>query len=163
MSQWLFQRQTLELQEEEVTLKYSDEGSEAEEADADIEAQQRDSPAAERVHVPDLISETSNAYENIEPFQANLQYAAFNGRCNKIGDTCYAFWVGGTLDASLLPPLPSLPESSYCLQMINQTSLINHTANRKYLLEKTQHRIGGFGKLPGDPPGMLATHLKCLA
>jgi len=24
----------------------------------------------------------------------------FNGRCNKVADTCYCWWVGGTLDVS---------------------------------------------------------------
>lgn len=26
-------------------------------------------------------------------------FVGFNGRCNKGADTCYAFWVGGSLDA----------------------------------------------------------------
>lgn len=29
----------------------------------------------------------------------------------------------------------------------------------EYLLSKTQHKIGGFGKLPGDPPGTLPYRL----
>jgi len=28
----------------------------------------------------------------------STQYTGFNGRPNKIADTCYAFWVGGALD-----------------------------------------------------------------
>lgn len=37
--------------------------------------------------------------------------AGFNGRCNKTTDTCYSFWVGGSLSVSLLLPnfLPSSP------------------------------------------------------
>ena len=27
----------------------------------------------------------------------DIQWAGFNGRCNKVADTCYSFWVGGTL------------------------------------------------------------------
>jgi len=29
-----------------------------------------------------------------------LDWTGFNGRCNKIADTCYAFWVGGALSVS---------------------------------------------------------------
>lgn len=28
------------------------------------------------------------------------QFVGFNGRCNKRVDTCYAFWVGASLDVS---------------------------------------------------------------
>lgn len=31
----------------------------------------------------------------------------FNGRCNKVADTCYCWWVGGTLSVSL-PVQPQL-------------------------------------------------------
>jgi prenyltransferase beta subunit len=30
----------------------------------------------------------------------NLQYVGFNGRHNKLADTCYSFWVGASLDVS---------------------------------------------------------------
>ena len=28
------------------------------------------------------------------------QWVGVNGRCNKVADTCYSFWVGGTLGVS---------------------------------------------------------------
>jgi len=31
------------------------------------------------------------------------QFVGFNGRFNKRVDTCYAFWAGASLDASLAP------------------------------------------------------------
>jgi prenyltransferase beta subunit len=34
-----------------------------------------------------------------------------------------------------------------CAEMIDQAGL------RQYLLEKTQHVVGGFAKAPGEPPG----------
>ena len=37
--------------------------------------------------------------------------------------------------------------------MLNKVHLLDFNANRRYLLDKTQHTVGGFGKLPGDPPG----------
>ncbi len=39
------------------------------------------------------------------------------------------------------------------LQMLNREHLQDFNAIRHYLLDKTQHMIGGFGKLPGDVPG----------
>lgn len=38
--------------------------------------------------------------------------------------------------------------------MLNNVHLQNATAVRKFLLEKTQHIIGGFAKLVGDSPGI---------
>lgn len=55
----------------------------------------------------------------------------FCGRINKGGDTCYSFWVGGALD------------------VLGFAELMHLSANRKFLLEYTQHVVGGFGKLPG--------------
>lgn len=37
--------------------------------------------------------------------------------------------------------------------MLDQLGLVDPQANRRYLLEKTQHMIGGFGKTAGEPPG----------
>lgn len=34
------------------------------------------------------------------PDLQELQWAGFNGRCNKIADTCYSWWVGGSLAVS---------------------------------------------------------------
>jgi geranylgeranyl transferase type-1 subunit beta len=36
------------------------------------------------------------------------QFVGFNGRCNKRVDTCYAFWVGGSLDVRFPFPIWSL-------------------------------------------------------
>ncbi|KAG5205294.1 Geranylgeranyl transferase beta subunit [Trichophyton interdigitale] len=67
--------------------------------------------------------------------------AGFNGRPNKIADTCYCFWVTGSL------------------AMLDQLGLVDSQANRRYLLEKTQHMIGGFGKTAGEPPDLLHSYL----
>ena len=32
------------------------------------------------------------------------QFVGFNGRCNKLADTCYSFWVTASLDVSLPSP-----------------------------------------------------------
>lgn len=48
----------------------------------------------------------------------------------------------------------------FASQALNQIHLIDFSANRRYLLEKTQHQIGGFGKLPGDPPGTFGSSFR---
>ncbi|KAG9236909.1 terpenoid cyclases/protein prenyltransferase alpha-alpha toroid [Amylocarpus encephaloides] len=71
------------------------------------------------------------------------EFIGFNGRCNKNVDTCYAFWVGGSLD---------ILGSSYA-------NLINKPSIRSFLFALTQHRIGGFGKHPGSPPDIYHSYL----
>ncbi|RLL94532.1 hypothetical protein CFD26_101321 [Aspergillus turcosus] len=70
------------------------------------------------------------------PTDESLHWAGFNGRCNKYADTCYSLWNTGTL------------------VMMDRLSLIDQQRNRQYLLEKTQHIIGGFGKGIGEPPAL---------
>lgn len=65
------------------------------------------------------------------------QLIGFNGRCNKVADTCYTWWTLGSLAVLDLPNSPD-PAATQ--------------AQRRFLLEKTQHIIGGFGKHPGSPP-----------
>ncbi|KAJ5582785.1 Terpenoid cyclases/protein prenyltransferase alpha-alpha toroid [Penicillium sp. DV-2018c] len=69
------------------------------------------------------------------PEANTITCAGFNGRCNKYADTCYSFWNGATLT------------------MLDRYYVVDEVRNRQYLLEKTQHLVGGFGKAPGDPPG----------
>ncbi|EAA30405.1 terpenoid cyclases/Protein prenyltransferase [Neurospora crassa] len=64
-------------------------------------------------------------------------HVAFNGRTNKVADTCYFWWVGGAL-----------------ANLGRLDSLVDREAARRFLLEKMQHRIGGFGKSPGSPPDL---------
>lgn len=58
---------------------------------------------------------------------SSLLWAGFNGRCNKVADTCYSFWVGGTLSVTSLPlPLsPSYPPPPFLLQSHLPTSLLS--------------------------------------
>jgi len=37
-----------------------------------------------------------------------LRWAGFNGRCNKNADTCYSYWVGGSLAVRTLSALQSI-------------------------------------------------------
>ncbi|KAF8472779.1 terpenoid cyclases/protein prenyltransferase alpha-alpha toroid [Kalaharituber pfeilii] len=69
--------------------------------------------------------------------------AGFSGRPNKPADTCYSFWVCGALS------------------ILSSSHLIHVPANRRFLLQLTQHLIGGFGKLPGVEwrPDVLHSYL----
>jgi geranylgeranyl transferase type-1 subunit beta len=64
----------------------------------------------------------------------NQRFVGVNGRCNKAADTCYSWWVGASLVT------------------LGREELISREPLRRFLLEKMQHRIGGFGKNPGSPP-----------
>ncbi|EXJ95930.1 hypothetical protein A1O1_01055 [Capronia coronata CBS 617.96] len=63
--------------------------------------------------------------------------AGFCGRCGKMADTCYCFWNVGAL------------------AILQQHHLVDIEAVRRYLLEHVSHLIGGFGKAPGELPGVL--------
>ncbi|KAH8815248.1 terpenoid cyclases/protein prenyltransferase alpha-alpha toroid [Xylogone sp. PMI_703] len=84
--------------------------------------------------------------------------AGFNGRWNKLPDTCYCFWVSGSLDVRLTSPYTIAPNSNSqlmsTLKMLGHVNVIDKEATRRFLFEKTQHRIGGFAKFPGHPPGL---------
>lgn len=70
------------------------------------------------------------------------KWAGMNGRCNKVADTCYAFWVGASL------------------HMFGHGDIADHKALRRYLLEKTANpKLGGFGKYPEDLPDLYHSYL----
>ncbi|TKA63719.1 hypothetical protein B0A49_06955, partial [Cryomyces minteri] len=81
------------------------------------------------------------SYKERPTSHLDLQWAGFNGRCNKLADMCYAFWVGASLDVLHKAPIASRPRS------------------RRYLLDRTQHPAGGFAKHPGDPPDIYHSYL----
>jgi geranylgeranyl transferase type-1 subunit beta len=70
-----------------------------------------------------------------------LQWVGMNGRPNKTADTCYAYWT--------CTPL----------QVLGRLDIIDPQPIRKWLLDKTQHIVGGFGKVTGDPPDMYHSFL----
>ncbi|KAK4540304.1 hypothetical protein LTR36_009616 [Oleoguttula mirabilis] len=75
-------------------------------------------------------------------FDLLVDGAGMNGRTNKVADTCYAFWVGASLD------------------IVGCVTLCNRAGLRRYLLGKTQHGVlGGFGKFPGDLPDLYHSYL----
>ncbi|EEB07904.1 geranylgeranyltransferase I beta subunit Cwg2 [Schizosaccharomyces japonicus yFS275] len=65
----------------------------------------------------------------------------FNGRTQKLTDTCYSFWVQATLS------------------ILGEIHLVEANASRNFLLEQTQHLIGGFSKVHGEYPDVLHSAL----
>lgn len=93
--------------------------------------------AAPTVSVP--IVHSTNPPPTPDP--AAAWTAGFNGRSNKLPDTCYAWWVCASLVT------------------LGQLDLVDAPAGRRYLLGRTQHVVGGFGKGAGDPPDVYHSYL----
>jgi hypothetical protein len=100
--QWLVSRQTSDLVEDE-------------DSDTSTEKKQVSYP----VHPPlqgmePLKTDVASLPESIRGLNISsdeIQYAGFNGRINKIADTCYAFWVGGSLAVRNLSRVWSIEET----------------------------------------------------
>jgi geranylgeranyl transferase type-1 subunit beta len=86
---------------------------------------------------------------NAKPEQ--IRYVGFNGRPNKVVDTCYSFWNLGAIAVCETRPC-SLRETNEA-KILHRLDLIDSDRLRRYLLGKVQHMVGGFGKGVGDPPG----------
>jgi len=71
----------------------------------------------------------------------NRQELGFNGRPNKLTDTCYSFWVGASIG------------------LLGHFDLITEKLTRSFTLS-CQRPIGGFAKWPdaGQPPDVLHTY-----
>ncbi|CAI7633391.1 unnamed protein product [Penicillium bialowiezense] len=108
---------------------------------AEIEEPEEDEEDEPQQIFKGSIADAVHGLPNIERLEADtITCAGFNGRCNKYADTCYSFWNGATL------------------VMLDQYGVVDEARNRQYLLEKTQHLVGGFGKGPGDPPDLLHSY-----
>ncbi|KAI0523905.1 terpenoid cyclases/Protein prenyltransferase [Xylaria bambusicola] len=69
------------------------------------------------------------------------QLAGFNGRLNKLPDTCYTWWNSGALS------------------LLGENNLVSRGPARRFILEKTQHLIGGFAKYPDGPPDVYHAYM----
>ncbi|KAI5463563.1 geranylgeranyl transferase type I beta subunit [Mariannaea sp. PMI_226] len=72
---------------------------------------------------------------------SEITHIGYNGRCNKKADTCYCWWAIGTLE------------------MLGNGSLTNVPLSRQYLIDITQHVVGGFSKAVGGPPDLYHSYL----
>jgi len=87
---WLVSRQTATITEDD---------------DFDTHGDETDTPATchdahSFVHI-EKSQRGKESYEARPSSHFELSWTGFNGRCNKIADTCYAFWVGGALSVSV--------------------------------------------------------------
>jgi len=80
----------------------------------------------------DYDEQASNGYYEGEANTA----AGMQGRPNKLEDTCYSYWIGGTL------------------HLLSASHLVDGWALREYVLE-CQSPYGGFGKVLGSMPDLL--------
>ncbi|KAL4881487.1 terpenoid cyclases/protein prenyltransferase alpha-alpha toroid [Aspergillus karnatakaensis] len=128
---WLVSRQTTELGEDEDDEEDSDMDESGDDGTRGL------SQAIDRLSINESIDTLPNI---LPPTEESLQCAGFNGRCNKYADTCYSFWNTATLD------------------MLGKLSMVDANGNRGYLLGKTQHLVGGFGKGVGEPPDLLHSY-----
>ncbi|PLB46963.1 putative geranylgeranyl transferase beta subunit [Aspergillus steynii IBT 23096] len=129
LTRWLVARQTSELGDDEEDAHEEDDHTESA-RDPLNTAQAADNVDEMFGQLPTLPT----------PSTETLEWAGFNGRCNKYADTCYSFWNGATLT------------------MMDRFALVDADRNRRYLLDKTQHLIGGFGKGVGEPPDLLHSY-----
>lgn len=122
---WLASRQTLTLDEEDAAQTYKDE------TDSSVTCHD----AHSFMKLPNFPSEQGRlSFENRPKDRPELKWVGLNGRENKIGDTCYAYWVCAPL------------------QLLDHLHIVDRKPIRRWLLDRTQHLVGGFGKLPGDHP-----------
>lgn len=127
---WLASRQTLTIEEEEPLHEDETDSSEP------------DQHSRSFVKVKSYPEEDRERSVNNQPkSHPELEWVGLNGRCNKIGDTCYAYWVCAPL------------------QVLGHLNLVDSKPIRRWLLGRTQHIVGGFGKLPGYLPDIYHSYL----
>ncbi|PVI00254.1 geranylgeranyl transferas-like protein type i beta subunit [Periconia macrospinosa] len=91
---------------------------------------------------PSLRGEESFNDQIHSPFaDSKLRWVGINGRLNKIGDTCYAYYVMAPLFA------------------LGYQHAVDKRPIRRWLVEKNAHMVGGFGKAPGDHPDIYHSFL----
>lgn len=91
---WLVSRQTATISEEDELDTYGDE----------TDTPETCHDAHSFVYQDKFVSKQGEMnYEGRPSVHFSLEWTGFNGRCNKIADTCYAFWVHGSLCVSTNP------------------------------------------------------------
>lgn len=129
---WLASRQTMTLDEDDAFDTHADE--------TDSPATCHDAHSFVKLRSYPSVKGQISFDQHSDP-DSDLQWVGLNGRCNKIADTCYAYWVGAPLKA------------------LGHLDLMDPKPVRRWLLDKTQHLVGGFGKTPGLPPDIYHSYL----
>ena len=111
LARWIIGRQTTHMEEDET--KGEEQSSQARQPEATpLPSSPLGSPHAARFSA-DIQSPRRTAPARVQTTRAptlhfsekDLAWAGFNGRLNKIADTCYCFWNIGALSVSI-PPFP---------------------------------------------------------
>jgi geranylgeranyl transferase type-1 subunit beta len=96
---WLASRQTDKLLGEE------DAEDDDDEAENDNE-EESPTAGAEAGIGTESVEDLVRGLSNMTPLSGEtISCAGFNGRCNKLADTCYSFWNGAALVVCLLVPV----------------------------------------------------------
>lgn len=90
MVRWLVSRQTIYLREEDDLVEEDEVMNE--DGDSGSKSFHKDN-----AYPATSLTSASSPDEAIEAPLELLKCAGLNGRCNKVADTCYAFWVGASL------------------------------------------------------------------
>ena len=93
---WLASRQTSELGEEDEEEDEADEEQEEEGIQGEHQPSD-DTESHQPISEEDILALPLTASIGDE----SIPCAGFNGRCNKVADTCYSFWNGATLMVSI--------------------------------------------------------------
>lgn len=102
-ARWIISRQTTYLEEQEIEA--DEQPSQPQPGAVPLPSSPLGSPHATQFPSTDLSSSNSSRVERtqsakaqvINIFKVDLRCAGFNGRINKIADTCYCFWNTGAL------------------------------------------------------------------
>ena len=99
ITRWLVARQTLTLQEAVDDLTMDDDDDYADPLPAPVPAPDFYRPTFHVIGAfPVSLAQTSQPLSEVSQYER--QWVGVNGRCNKVADTCYSYWVGGTLGVS---------------------------------------------------------------
>ena len=82
------------------------------------------------------ILDTNGWRDDLIHWCVSRQVCGMQGRPSKNEDTCYSYWIGGTL------------------HLLGRLDLLDHAALRSYVL-RCQTKVGGFGKIVGVHPDVL--------
>lgn len=78
--------------------------------------------------------------ENLLYWLLARQDRGFHGRMNKPDDTCYTYWIGGTL------------------KILDSTHLLNRPTLEEFL-NTTISKYGGYGKHPDSYPDVMHSYM----
>ena len=106
-----------------------------------------------------ILNKTSEVFNSTEiqrllDWGCKRQIGGMQGRCNKVEDTCYSFWVGGGLH--LLSKYHAKKETSSSASE-GVSTLLKVDSLFDFIFSCHHQRFGGFAKVRGNNPDVLHT------